>query len=89
MAAMQVYEIRVEGRLGPEWSAWFGGMAIEGRPGGGTLIAGALADQAALHGILARIRDLGLPLVSVRRLESASEARTMEEGRLSRCVSMS
>ena len=60
------YEIRVEGALGEEWSAWFGGLhvAIDGSD---TVISGAIADQPALHGLLNRIRDLGLGLISVRR----------------------
>ncbi len=58
------YCIRVRGQLGPEWSDWFEGLALSAEDGE-TLLAGPLADQAALHGILAKLRDLGLPLVSV------------------------
>jgi hypothetical protein len=62
------YEIRVEGILDEQWSAWFDGMQIESEPNGVTVIVGPVTDQAALHGLLARVRDLCLPLVSVRRL---------------------
>jgi len=72
MAEQEWYEIRVQGRLGPEWSAWFDGLAISQQPGGETTLAGAVADQAALHGILIKIRNLGLPLLSVRRVAADS-----------------
>ena len=62
------YEIRVRGVLDSQWSAWFEGMAITSDVPGQTLIAGPVTDQAALHGLLAKIRDLGLPLLSVRYL---------------------
>jgi hypothetical protein len=59
------YEIRVQGVLEPGWSAWFDGLQLSSEPGGVTVIAGEVADQAALHGLLAKVRDLGLPLLSV------------------------
>ena len=62
-----VYEIRIEGHLGESWSSWFEGMAIRHEAGGETVLCGPLADQTALHGVLMRIRDLGLPLIAVRR----------------------
>ena len=62
------YEIRVEGILDECWSAWFDGMQVTCRPDGLTAIAGPVTDQAALHGLLAKVRDLGLPLISVRRV---------------------
>lgn len=61
------YEITVEGVLDPRWSAWFEGLQLTSDAGGRTTIAGPVADQAALHGLLAKIRDLGLPLLTVRR----------------------
>ncbi len=62
------YEIRVEGHLPPHWSDWFDGLTV--RPGAGdeTLISGAVADQAALFGLLKKVRDLGLSLLSIRRI---------------------
>ena len=63
------YEITVEGILDPRWSAWFDGLQLTSDASGRTTIAGPVADQAALHGVLARIRDLGLPLLAVRRAE--------------------
>jgi hypothetical protein len=55
--------------LDRHWSAWFEGLELRGEPGGVTVLAGPVADQAALHGLLARVRDLGLPLLSVRRID--------------------
>ena len=59
------YEIRLEGHLADRWSAWFDGLALTCASDGTTLIAGRVVDQAALHGLLQRVRDTGLPLVSV------------------------
>ena len=63
------YEIRVNGVLDSGWSAWFDGLEITSDEHGDTTIAGPVADQAALHGLLAKIRDLALPLLSVRRID--------------------
>ena len=63
------YEIRVNGVLGSGWSAWFDGLQITSDDRGETAIAGPIADQAALHGLLAKIRDLGLELLEVRRTD--------------------
>jgi hypothetical protein len=63
-----IYHITVKGSLDREWSDWFDGFAINPQPDDTTLLVGPVADQAALHGLLARIRDLGLPLVLVRRI---------------------
>jgi hypothetical protein len=63
------YELRVQGVLAPRWSAWFEGLQVSSDERGQTTIAGPVADQAALHGLLAKIRDLGLPLLSVRRID--------------------
>jgi len=59
-----VYQIRITGQLDPEWADWFEGLTIT-VDGGDTLITGPVVDQAALHGLLKRVRDLGLPLISV------------------------
>jgi hypothetical protein len=63
----QIYQIRLEGHLGNEWSDWFDGLAITLEDDGNTLLTGPIADQAALHGLLRRIRDLGMPLLSIDR----------------------
>jgi hypothetical protein len=63
------YEISIQGRLDERWETWFDGMTLSTDPAGTTLLRGHVVDQAALHGLLARLRDLGLPLVSVRRVE--------------------
>ena len=73
-----VYQIRVRGRLGRRWTAWFEGLTITPEDNGDTLLTGPVVDQAALHGLLRRVRDLGLPLLSVIRVEAeqAQEANT-------------
>jgi hypothetical protein len=63
------YEIRFSGRLDARWAAWFDGLTVTQEPDGTTVISGRIADQAALHGVLQRVRDLGLPLMSVTREE--------------------
>jgi hypothetical protein len=63
-----LYEIRVKGNLDLRWSDWFDGFSITPVGDGETLLIGSVADQAALHGVLHKIRDLGLPLLSVQRL---------------------
>ncbi len=60
-----VYRIRVRGHLGSQWADWFEGLAITLEDDGSTLLSGSVIDQAALHGILKKIRDLGMPLLSV------------------------
>ena len=61
------YEIRIEGHMSSSWSPWFEGLCMRLEESGETVLWGPVADQAALHGVLMRIRDLGLPLVAVRR----------------------
>ena len=63
------YEIRLRGRLDARWAAWFEGLSLTPAADGTTLLTGPVADQAALHGHLARLRDLGLTLVSVTQVE--------------------
>jgi hypothetical protein len=67
----RVYRIRVEGNLDRKWSDWFDGLTIVPQAGGDeTILIGPIADQAALHGILDKIRDLGLSLLFVQQMES-------------------
>jgi hypothetical protein len=69
MSGSDWYEIRMEGHLSSSWSSWFEGMTIRHEESGETVLSGRLPDQAALHGVLMRIRDLGLPLVRVIRVK--------------------
>ncbi|MCP5099610.1 MAG: hypothetical protein GY943_28995 [Chloroflexi bacterium] len=63
-----VYEIRIEGHLGCQWTDWFGGLTIMLANNGDTLLTGSVVDQAALYGLLKKVRDLGMPLQSVIRV---------------------
>ena len=67
-----IYEIRVKGILDSKWADWFDGFTIAPQPDGDTVLTGRVADQAALHGLLSKVRDLGLPLLSVKRVGSTS-----------------
>src|SRR3712207_6297906 len=67
---MSVYEIRVKGHLDPRWSEWFDGLQITNEPNGEALLSGYIADQATLHGVLAKVRDLNLQLISVTGVDS-------------------
>ncbi len=70
------YEIRFQGHLDPKWAPWFDGFTLDPQADGVTVLRGSVADQAALHGLLARLRDLGLPLLGVvRNPDAGSEAR--------------
>lgn len=70
------YEIRVQGHLDEYWSTWFGGMSLLREDDGTTILRGLVTDQAALHGLLAQVRDLGTALISVAVVEPTSPART-------------
>lgn len=80
------YEIRVKGHLGPRWSAWFDGMTVMTEDNGTTVITGPVVDEAALHGLLQKLRDLAIPLVSLHQLpaDAAEEPRALDttEGNL-------
>jgi hypothetical protein len=64
------YEIRLRGHLQTRWAAWFDAMTLSHGDDGSTTLSGPVPDQAALHGLLQKVRDIGLPLISVTRLES-------------------
>jgi len=72
-----IYEIRVFGKLSNKWADWFDGFAIQ-QTNGETVLTGRVADQAALHGLLSKIRDLGLPLLLVKRLGAPSRHQPQE-----------
>src|SRR6266849_2900461 len=62
------YEIRLKGHLATRWAAWFDGMCLTHESDGTTILTGPAVDQAALHGLLSKVRDLGLPLIAVRQV---------------------
>jgi hypothetical protein len=64
-----IYEIRVKGVLDEQWSSWLGGLTIVPQVSGETLLTGPVRDQASLHGLLIKIRDMGLPLLSIKRMD--------------------
>jgi len=70
----EIYRIVVKGHLDREWSEWFDGLIITPEGSGATILTGPLVDQAALHGVLIKIRDLGLPLLSLARIEPEGES---------------
>jgi hypothetical protein len=72
-----LYEIRIKGHLDDQWSDWFGGLTITLEEDGNTLLTGRVIDQAALHGLLKKVRDLGMPLVSVNFV-NPGRAKTQE-----------
>ncbi len=63
-----IYQIRIKGHLDPRWEEWFDGLTITLEEAGDTLLTGPVVDQAALHGLLRKVRDLGMPLLSVNRV---------------------
>ena len=65
----RVYQIRIRGHLSPQWAAWFEGLTITMEENGDTLLTGTVVDQAALHGLLKKVRDLATPLLSVNYVE--------------------
>ena len=69
----EVYQIVVKGHLDSEWSDWFDGLTITLLDNGETILSGPIVDQTALHGVLIKIRDLGLPLLSLMRIETGRE----------------
>ena len=77
-----VYEIIIKGPLSPRWQTWFDDFQIETDRDGNTLLTGPLPDQAALHGLLARVRDLGLVLLSLRLLSVSDNKPIKPEGQI-------
>jgi len=75
-----VYRIRVEGHLDSAWGDWFCGLDVTLEDDGCTLLGGPVVDQAALHGLLKKVRDLGLPLVSVERVEPGKTPQPTKNG---------
>jgi hypothetical protein len=69
-----LYEIRIRGLLDDRWADWFEGLTITREDNGDTVLTGPLIDQAALHGLLRKVRDLGMPLISITRLGSSQNA---------------
>ena len=65
----ELYEIRIKGHLANRWANWFEGLTITLEDNGDTLLTGTVVDQAALHGVLRKVRDLGMPLISVMRMK--------------------
>jgi len=78
-AAVEIYEIRLQGHLSSTWAGRFAGMAVELTPVGETRLTGPVVDQAALYGLLKKARDLGLPLLAVNRLPDEAGARNAQE----------
>jgi NADPH:quinone reductase-like Zn-dependent oxidoreductase len=77
-----VYQIRVEGHLGRQWTDWFGGLTITLEDNGYMLLTGPVVDQAALHGLLKKVRDLGMPLLSVNRVKPGQQMRQRSNSKL-------
>ena len=77
-----IYQIRLQGQLGSQWAVWFEGLTIGLEDSGNTLLTGPVVDQAALHGLLRKVRDLGLPLLSVVRLEPGLTDVSMSNSKL-------
>ncbi len=67
------YQIRIKGHLGRQWTDWFSGLAITLEDNGDTLLTGLIVDQAALHGLLRKVRDLGMPLISLSSRSQSEE----------------
>lgn len=68
-----VYRIRLKGHMDPQWTTWFEGMTITQTENGETVLTGPVSDQAALHGLLRKVRDLGLPLITVHQVGGQSD----------------
>jgi len=71
-----IYQIRIEGHLDKQWTNWFGGLTITLEENGDTLLTGPVLDQAALFGLLRQVRDLGMQLISVNRVDTGNQDRS-------------
>lgn len=74
-----IYQLRLQGQLGAQWSDWFEGMTISQAEHGDTLVTGPVIDQATLHGLLRKVRDLGMPLLAVNRIQPGQTDRPVEQ----------
>jgi hypothetical protein len=74
-----IYQIRIKGHLGQQWTDWFDELTITLEENGDTLLTGPVVDDAALHGLLKKVRDLGMPLLSVNRVESGQAVVDIEQ----------
>lgn len=74
-----VYQIRIKGHLGPQWEHWFGDLTVALEDNGDTLLTGPVVDQSALHGLLRKVRDLGLPLISIGQIHHSQQADTRKD----------
>ena len=72
------FQIRIKGHLGDDWTDWFGGMTITLEENGDTLLTGPVPDQAALFGLLRRVRDLGMQLISINRVDTGKQDRSTD-----------
>lgn len=81
---VQIYEIKIQGHLDTKWSEWFYGLTIVHEPDGATTLSGALPDQIVLHSVLDRIRDMNLPLLSVKQIVSDGQTNNHEVKGMSR-----
>jgi hypothetical protein len=77
---MDIYELQINGHLDDRWSDWLGGLAVQRQENGTTVLVGPLVDQAALYGVIIRIRDLGLSLLSVSRVAESHGSIVKREG---------
>jgi hypothetical protein len=77
---MTDYELRVEGHLDGHWSAWFGGLTLTREDDGTTTLRGEVTDQAELHGLLAKVRDLGATLISVKTVDGSAQSPMQDQG---------
>jgi hypothetical protein len=77
--ALAHYELRIEGHLDGHWSAWFNGLTLTCEADGTTTLRGAVTDQAELHSLIAKVRDLGAPLISVKTIDAPGRAASLPE----------